>query len=105
MAEAADRKESVLLRTDQLDMRQVASILQYRTLWLQLKSKRMTAVPLDEANAIWPLGDLMDLTGHAGTEADAFLFSGESAETGVLFMATLKALPLTLLGPNPLHLP
>ena len=102
--EGADRKQSLMLGTDQLDMREVASTLQLRTLQLQLQSQRMTALALGEASAMWSVGELRDVTGHAGSEADPFLFSRKSVETGVLFMAPLKALLIDIVGsvPQPL---
>ena len=75
-------KRSSLLRTDYLDMRHVARLLQYTSLMLQLSSQKMTDMPLDEPNAQWPLVELRQHTGHAGTEADPFLFSGECNQTG-----------------------
>lgn len=90
--EHSDREESFLLLEDQLDMRDVANILHYRSLQLQTKRRNMAAMPLGQANAIWPLKKLQDITGHAGTNADPFVVSGESLETGVLFMASSQLL-------------
>ena len=90
---APDSNRSSLLRTDHLDMRNVARVLRYRSLLLQLSSQKMTDMPLDEANAVWPLVELTQQTGHAGTEADPFLFSGERSQMGVLFMETIFPLP------------
>ncbi len=84
-----DSKRGRLLYTDHLDMREVARAFQYGTLSLQLSSQRMTAIPLDAANALWPLVDLRRLTGHAGTRTDPFLFSGQRSQGGVLSMGSL----------------
>ena len=83
---APDSNTRCLLLKDELDVREVAAILQYKRLSLQSKDKKLTAIPLNQANAVWSLGDLTQQTGNGGTESDPFLFSGESAETGMLPM-------------------
>lgn len=69
-------------RLTDLNLREVARQLQYRSLALQLASQEMINVPLDEAAAHWSFAKLRKLTSHDGSEADPYLFSEAQGQTG-----------------------
>ena len=85
-----ESKRSVLQQTPHLDMSVVAAQLQCGSLKLQLENLQTMEVSVKAASPLQALDELRDLTGCSGCQDDPFLFSAETAETGMHFRSMLS---------------